>query len=69
MPILIGADVGGSKTAVGVSDGPDVLARADGPGADRRAGAIGPYQDIRTLGDSYCRLAAADIGADQNGHG
>ena len=38
MAILIGADVGGSKTAVGVSDGGDVLARADGPGAAVRPG-------------------------------
>jgi glucosamine kinase len=38
MPILIGADVGGSKTAVGVSDGADVLVRADGPGAAVRPG-------------------------------
>ncbi len=38
MRILIGADVGGSKTAVGVSDGKDVLARADGPGAAVRPG-------------------------------
>jgi glucosamine kinase len=38
MPILVGADVGGSKTAVGVSEGGDVLARADGPGAAVRPG-------------------------------
>lgn len=38
MAILIGADVGGSKTAVGVSEGGDVLARADGPGAAVRPG-------------------------------
>jgi N-acetylglucosamine kinase-like BadF-type ATPase len=38
MPILIGADVGGSKTAVAVSDGADVLVRADGPGAAVRPG-------------------------------
>lgn len=38
MPFLIGADVGGSKTAVGVSDGSAVLARADGPGAAVRPG-------------------------------
>jgi glucosamine kinase len=38
MPILIGADVGGSKTAVGVSDGGDILVRADGPGAAVRPG-------------------------------
>src|SRR5687767_8195750 len=38
MPLLIGADVGGSKTAVGVSEGGAVLARADGPGAAVRPG-------------------------------
>jgi N-acetylglucosamine kinase-like BadF-type ATPase len=38
MPTLIGADVGGSKTAVGVSQGGDVLVRADGPGAAIRPG-------------------------------
>ena len=36
--ILIGADVGGSKTAVGVSDGLTILARAEGPGAAVRPG-------------------------------
>ena len=38
MPMLIGADVGGSKTAVGLSQGGEVLARADGPGAAVRPG-------------------------------
>ncbi len=38
MPILIGADVGGSKTAVGISEGGGILARADGPGAAVRPG-------------------------------
>ena len=38
MPLLIGADVGGSKTAVGVSEGGEVIARADGPGAAVRPG-------------------------------
>jgi glucosamine kinase len=38
MPLLIGADVGGSKTAVGVSEGGPVLARAEGPGAAVRPG-------------------------------
>ena len=38
MPILIGADVGGSKTAAGVSNGGDVVARAEGPGAAVRPG-------------------------------
>jgi glucosamine kinase len=36
--ILIGADVGGSKTAVGVSDGQTILARAEGGGAAVRPG-------------------------------
>jgi N-acetylglucosamine kinase-like BadF-type ATPase len=35
---LIGVDVGGSKTAAGVSDGDQVIARADGPGAAIRPG-------------------------------
>ena len=38
MPILIGADVGGSKTAVGISEDGEVLARAEGPGAAVRPG-------------------------------
>ncbi len=38
MSLLIGADVGGSKTAVGISQGGEVLARADGPGAAVRPG-------------------------------
>jgi glucosamine kinase len=38
MPILIGADVGGSKTGVGISEGGEVLARAEGPGAAVRPG-------------------------------
>ena len=36
--ILIGADVGGTKTAVAVSDGEKLLGRADGPGAAVRPG-------------------------------
>ena len=36
--MLIGADVGGSKTAVAVSEGGGILARADGPGAAVRPG-------------------------------
>jgi N-acetylglucosamine kinase-like BadF-type ATPase len=36
--ILIGADVGGTKTAVAVSDGTTILAHADGPGAAVRPG-------------------------------
>jgi glucosamine kinase len=38
MATLIGADVGGSKTAVGVSEGAGILARTDGPGAAVRPG-------------------------------
>jgi glucosamine kinase len=36
--ILIGADVGGSKTAVGVSDGSTIVARAEGAGGAVRPG-------------------------------
>ena len=36
--ILIGADVGGTKTAVAVSDGGTILGRAEGPGAAVRPG-------------------------------
>lgn len=36
--ILIGADVGGTKTAAGVSDGERMMARAEGPGAAVRPG-------------------------------
>lgn len=35
---LIGVDVGGSKTAAGISDGDQIVARADGPGAAVRPG-------------------------------
>jgi N-acetylglucosamine kinase-like BadF-type ATPase len=39
MPILIGADVGGSKTAVGIAEpGGAILSRAEGPGAAVRPG-------------------------------
>ena len=39
MAILIGADVGGSKTAVGISEpGGPIVSRADGPGAAVRPG-------------------------------
>jgi glucosamine kinase len=37
-PVLIGADVGGSKTAVAVSDGTTIRGRALGPGAAVRPG-------------------------------
>ena len=36
--ILIGVDVGGTKTAAGVSDGERIVARAEGPGAAVRPG-------------------------------
>lgn len=36
--ILIGADVGGSKTAVGISDGSSIVARAEGSGGAVRPG-------------------------------
>lgn len=36
--ILIGADAGGTKTAVAVSDGDKILGRADGPGGAVRPG-------------------------------
>nr|MBA3760829.1 hypothetical protein [Gemmatimonadales bacterium] len=36
--ILIGADVGGTKTAVAVAEGDKILGRADGPGAAVRPG-------------------------------
>jgi glucosamine kinase len=37
-PVLVGADVGGSKTAVAVANGETVLARGAGPGAAVRPG-------------------------------
>ena len=36
--ILIGADVGGTKTAVAVAENDKILGRADGPGAAVRPG-------------------------------
>jgi glucosamine kinase len=36
--ILIGVDVGGTKTAAGVAEGEQIVARADGPGAAVRPG-------------------------------
>jgi N-acetylglucosamine kinase-like BadF-type ATPase len=38
MSILIGADVGGTKTAVAVADGDTIIGRAEGPGAAVRPG-------------------------------
>ena len=43
--ILIGADVGGTKTAVAVSDGADIISRADGPG-----GAVRPGRSLVSAG-------------------
>lgn len=59
MPILIGADVGGSKTAVGVSDGGSVLARAEGPGA-----AVRPGRSLASAGmiAEVVRSALATVG-------
>jgi N-acetylglucosamine kinase-like BadF-type ATPase len=59
MAVLIGADVGGSKTAVGVSQGGDVLVRAEGPGA-----AIRPGRALASAGmiAEVVRRALAGIG-------
>ena len=43
--ILIGADVGGSKTAVAVSDGEQIIGRAEGPG-----GAVRPGRSLVSAG-------------------
>jgi len=57
--ILIGADVGGSKTAVGISDGETVLARAEGPGA-----AVRPGRALASAGTiaEVTRRALASVG-------
>ena len=59
MTILIGADVGGSKTAVGVSEGREILARADGPGA-----AVRPGRALASAGmiAEVVRRALAEVG-------
>jgi glucosamine kinase len=59
MSILIGADVGGSKTAVAVSEGGSVLARADGPGA-----AVRPSRALASAGTiaEVVRRALANLG-------
>ncbi|CAN5897238.1 BadF/BadG/BcrA/BcrD ATPase family protein [soil metagenome] len=59
MPILIGADVGGSKTAVGVSEGGDVLVRIEGPGA-----AVRPGRSLASAGviAEVVRRALAGVG-------
>ena len=58
-PILIGADVGGTKTAVAVVQGDTVVARADGPGAALRPGRT--LQSAATIAD-VVRRALAGIG-------
>ncbi len=58
-PILIGADVGGTKTAVAVSDGADLVARAEGPGAAVRPGRA--LQSAATIAE-VVRRALASIG-------
>jgi N-acetylglucosamine kinase-like BadF-type ATPase len=56
-PILIGADVGGTKTAVAVVQGDTVVARADGPGAALRPGRT--LQSAATIADVVRRALAA----------
>ncbi|MGI9039521.1 MAG: N-acetylglucosamine kinase [Gemmatimonadales bacterium] len=57
--ILIGADVGGSKTAVAISEGGEVLARAEGSGA-----AVRPGRALASAGviAEVVRRALADTG-------
>jgi N-acetylglucosamine kinase-like BadF-type ATPase len=57
--ILIGADVGGTKTAVAVSDGTAILALAEGPGA-----AVKPGRSLVSAGiiADVCRRALAAAG-------
>lgn len=59
MAILIGADVGGSKTAVGVSEDAEVVVRVDGPGA-----AVRPGRALASAGTiaEVVRRALAGIG-------
>jgi glucosamine kinase len=59
-PILVGADVGGSKTAVAVANGEAVLARASGPGAAVRPGRA--LQSAATIVE-VVRQALASAGA------
>jgi glucosamine kinase len=59
-PILVGADVGGSKTAVAVANGDAVLARASGPGAAVRPGRA--LQSAATIVE-VVRQALASAGA------
>jgi N-acetylglucosamine kinase-like BadF-type ATPase len=57
--MLIGADVGGTKTAVAVADGDRVLARAEGPGAAVRPGRA--LVSAATIAETV-RRALADAG-------
>lgn len=57
--LLVGADVGGSKTAVAVSDGERILARASGRGAAVRPGRALP--SAATIAE-VVRLALGEIG-------
>jgi len=57
--LLVGADVGGSKTAVAVSDGERVVARATGRGAAVRPGRALP--SAATIAE-VVRLALGEIG-------
>jgi N-acetylglucosamine kinase-like BadF-type ATPase len=58
--ILVGVDVGGSKTAVAVAKGPAVIARATGPGAAVRPGRA--LQSAATILEAV-RQALASAGA------
>jgi len=58
-PILIGADVGGTKTAVAVAEGDTVVARAEGPGAAVRPGRA--LQSAATIAE-VVRRGLATIG-------
>lgn len=56
-PILIGADVGGTKTAVAVARDETIVARADGPGAALRPGRA--LQSAATIAEVVRRGLAA----------
>lgn len=59
IPILIGVDVGGTKTAAAVARGDEPLARADGPGAALRPGRA--LQSAATIAE-VVRRGLATIG-------
>jgi glucosamine kinase len=59
-PILVGADVGGTKTAVAVADGDTVVAHATGPGAAVRPGRA--LQSAATIAEAV-RQGLASAGA------